>query len=166
MIQEINMKKKKHIISIEDPIEYVFNAEKSIIEQKELHKDVISFASALKSALRQDPDVILFGEMRDKESIKNAITLAETGHLVLTTIHSKSTGQTISKIVDSFPGEQQNQIRMQLSETLLSIISQRMLYSRKNNGIALAQEIMINNSAISNKIRKNDIKGLNNIIMT
>ncbi len=166
MIQEINEHKQKHIISIEDPIEYVFEPKQCIIEQKELYQDVVSFSSALKFALRQNPDVILFGEMRDQDSIKNAITLAETGHLVLTTIHSKSSGQTISKIIDSFPAEQQNQVRVQLSETLLAVISQRMFHTKNHEGIALAQEIMVNNSAVSNSIRKNDIKWLNSIIMT
>lgn len=166
MIQEINKSKEKHIISVEDPIEYIFEPEKCIIEQKELYRDVVSFSSALKFALRQNPDVILFGEMRDQDSIKNAITLAETWHLVLTTIHSKSSGQTISKIIDSFPSWQQNQVRVQLSETLLAVISQRMFHTKNHEGIALAQEIMVNNSAVSNSIRKNDIKGLNSIIMT
>ncbi len=166
MIEEINMHEEKHIISIEDPIEYLFQPKKCIIEQKELYKDVVSFASALKFALRQNPDIILFGEMRDQDSIKNAITLAETWHLVLTTIHSKSSGQTISKIIDSFPAEQQNQIRVQLSDTLLAVISQRMFHTKDHEWIAIAQEIMINTPAVSNSIRKNDIKGLNSVIMT
>lgn len=166
MIQKINQTRQKHIISIEDPIEYVYKNELSVIEQKELWSDISSFAAGLKSALRQNPDIILFGEMRDPESIKNAITLAETWHLVLSTIHSKSSGQTITKIVDSFPPNQQEQIKYQLSETLVSVISQRIIKSKDSNKLLFPQEIMINNSAISNCIRKNDIKAINNSILT
>ncbi len=166
MIDKINKTYKKHIISIEDPIEYVYKSDKSIIEQKELWTDLSSFAEWLKSSLRQNPDIILFGEMRDPESIKNAITLAETGHLVLSTIHSKSSAQTISKIVDSFPANQQEQIRYQLSETLVAVISQRILKTEKTKDLLFPQEIMVNNSAISNCIKKNDIKSIHSSILT
>ncbi|MFA5747804.1 MAG: PilT/PilU family type 4a pilus ATPase [Candidatus Absconditabacterales bacterium] len=164
MIQEINETQQKHIITIEDPIEYVFSPKKSVIEQKQLGSDVVSFAMALRSALRQNPNVILFGEMRDQDSVKNAITLAETGHLVISTIHSKSCAQTINKIIDSFGSEQQNQIRIQLSDTLIGIICQRLMRKQDGKGMALALEIMLNNTAISNLIRKNETKQINNIM--
>ena len=166
MIEEINVHYAKHIITIEDPIEYVFEPKEALIEQKQLGSDVLSFAKALKAALRQKPDVILFGEMRDLESIKNAITLAETWHLVLSTIHSKSSAQTINKIIDSFPADQQNQIRIQLAETLASVISQRLLRRKNGKGMVPAFEIMINNTAVANLIRENQIKQINNVIQT
>lgn len=166
LIQEINSTENKHIITIEDPIEYVFKSEKSVIEQKQLWTDVISFPRALKSCLRQNPDVILFGEMRDPESIKYAITLAETWHLVLSTIHSKSAAQTISKIADSFPWNQQEQIRQQLSETLVAIVSQRLIKRKDWNWFVVAFEIMMNNVAVWNIIRRNEIEQLNNVLQT
>lgn len=166
MIQEINLTYQKHIITIEDPIEYVFTPEKSIIEQKQLWSDVVSYTRALRAALRQKPDVILFWEMRDLESIEKAVTLAETGHLVLSTIHSKSSSQTINKIIDSFPADQQNQIRIQLSETLVSVVSQRLLRKKDWSWMVAAHEIMLNNTAISNLIRENQIKQINNVIQT
>lgn len=166
LIQEINDTEHKHIITIEDPIEYVFKPNKSIVEQKQLWTDVVSFARALKSCLRQNPDVILFGEMRDPESIKYAITLAETWHLVMSTIHSKSSAQTISKIADSFPSDQQDQVRLQLSETLVSIVSQRLLRRKDWNWFVVGFEIMMNNTAVWNIIRKNEIEQLNNVLQT
>jgi len=166
MIEEINQNYSKHIITIEDPIEYVFTPKKSVIEQKQLGSDIISFWSALKSALRQNPDVVLFGEMRDFESVKNAITLSETWHLVLSTIHSRSSSQTISKIIDIFPKEQQSQVKIQLAETLLAIISQRLIKKKDGTWVTVAFEIMINNNAIANLIIENQIKQINNIIQT
>lgn len=166
LIQEINDTEHKHIITIEDPIEYVFKPNKSIVEQKQLWTDVVSFARALKSCLRQNPDVILFGEMRDPESIKYAITLAETWHLVMSTIHSKSSAQTISKIADSFPSDQQDQVRLQLSETLVSIVSQRLLRRKDWKWFVVGFEIMMNNTAVWNIIRKNEIEQLNNVLQT
>lgn len=166
LIQEINATENKHIITIEDPIEYVFTPSKSIIEQKQLWTDVLSFARALKSCLRQNPDVILFGEMRDPESIKYAITLAETGHLVLSTIHSKSSAQTISKIADSFPSDQQEQVRLQLSETLIAVVSQRLIRKKDGKWFVPAFEIMMNNTAVWNIIRKNEIEQLSNVLQT
>ncbi len=166
MIEEINQNFKKHIITIEDPIEYVFEPKQSVIEQKQLGSDVKSFASALRSALRQKPDVILFWEMRDLDSIQNAITLAETWHLVLTTIHSRSSAQTITKIIDAFPSNQQNQIRIQIAETITAIISQRLLPRKDNKWMIPVHEIMINNVAIANLIRENQISQINNIIQT
>jgi len=166
MIEEINQNYNKHIITIEDPIEYIFKSKKSIIEQKQLGDDITSFSSWLKSALRQNPDVVLFGEMRDLESIKNAITLSETWHLVLSTIHSRSSSQTISKIIDIFPPEQQTQVRMQLADTLLAVISQRLIKKEDTKSMTVAFEIMINNNAIANLIMENQIKQINNIIQT
>lgn len=166
MIDEVNANYKKHIITIEDPIEYVFEQKKSLIEQKQLGSDILSFARWLKSALRQKPDVILFWEMRDLDSIQNAITLAETWHLVLSTIHSKSSAQTISKIIDIFPADQQNQVRMQVSDTIVAVISQRLMKKKWWKWMVAAHEIMLNNSAISNLIRDNQIKQINNVIQT
>ena len=166
MIEEINSTMWKHIITIEDPIEYVFEPKKSVVEQKQLWTDILTFPKALRSALRQKPDVILFWEMRDLESIQNAITLAETGHLVLTTIHSKSASQTINKIIDAFHADQQNQIRIQLSETLLSIISQRLINKLDWSWVSIALEIMINTPAVANLIRENQTGQINNIIQT
>lgn len=166
MIQEVNLNYSKHLITIEDPIEYVYPPAKCIVEQKQLGSDILSFSKWLKAALRQKPDVILFWEMRDLDSIKNAITLAETWHLVLSTIHSKSSAQTVNKIIDTFPADQQNQIRIQLSETLTAVISQRLLRKKDWKWMVAAQEIMINNSAIWNLIRENQIKQINNVIQT
>lgn len=166
MVQEVNLKYPKHLITIEDPIEYIYPPAQCIVEQKQLWSDIISFAKWLKAALRQKPDVILFWEMRDLESIKNAISLAETWHLVLSTIHSKSSSQTINKIIDTFPADQQNQIRIQVSETLTAVISQRLIRKKDGKWMVAAQEIMINNPAISNLIRENQIKQINNVIQT
>ncbi len=166
MLEEINIKYNKHIITIEDPIEYIFKAQKSIIEQKQLGTDITSFWSWLKSALRQNPDVVLFWEMRDLESIKNAITLAETWHLVLSTIHSRSSWQTISKIIDVFPPEQQWQIRIQLADTLLSVISQRLIKKKDKKWVNVAFEILINNNGVANLILENQVKQINNMIQT
>lgn len=166
MIEFININYSKHIITIEDPIEYVFTPKLSVVEQKQLWNDILSFSKWLKSALRQKPDVILFWEMRDLDSIRNAITLAETWHLVLSTIHSKSSWQTINKIIDSFPADQQNQIRIQLAETLSSVIAQRLIKKVDWGWMIASFEIMNSNSAISNLIRENQIKQINNVIQT
>lgn len=166
LIKNINDSEHKHIITIEDPIEYLIQPNKSIVEQKQLWTDVISYARALKSCLRQNPDVILFGEMRDPESIQYALTLAETWHLVLSTIHSQSSAQTINKIADSFSGAQQNQVRLQLSETLIAVVCQRLIRKKTWWGFSVAFEIMLNNTAIWNVIRKNEIEQINNILQT
>ncbi len=156
LIDEINKTKAKHIITIEDPIEYVFEDERSIIDQRELYHDTKSFARALKSTFREDPDVIMVGEMRDPETIATAITAAETGHLVLATLHTNNAAQTIHRIVDSFPAGQQAQIRAQLSGSLLGVVSQRLL-PRIKGGLIPACEIMINTPAIANLIRENKV---------
>jgi twitching motility protein PilT len=127
MLEEINMTKQKHIITLEDPIEYIFTPKKSLIEQKQLGKDITNFASAMKYSLRQRPDIILFGEARDPEGIRNAIALAETGHLVLTTIHARSAVQTISKIISMFPADEQSQVRNQISDSMSAIIVQKLV---------------------------------------
>jgi len=165
MIDEINHTRGEHIITIEDPIEYLFEQDRSVIEQRELYRDTLSFAKALKATFRQDPDVIMVGEMRDPETIGTAITAAETGHLVLATLHTNSASQAIHRIVDSFPGDQQPQIRAQLSGSLLGIMSQRLI-PRIKGGLIPACEIMINTPAISNLIRENKIHEMPMIIET
>jgi twitching motility protein PilT len=166
MIQEINLNYSKHIITLEDPIEYKFKPEKCIVEQKELGKDITWFASSSKFTLRQRPDVILLGELREVETIRNAILLAETGHLLLASIHSRSSIQTLNKIIGAFPAEQQNLIRTQLSENLLAIISQKLIKTLDWKSVVVAMEIMINNSAIENMIRENKMNTINNTILT
>ncbi len=165
LIDEINHTRAVHIITIEDPIEYVFEDDRSIIDQRELGRDTLSFAKALKSTFRQDPDVIMVGEMRDPETISTAITAAETGHLVLATLHTNSASQTIHRIVDTFPGSQQSQIRAQLSGSLLGVISQR-LVPRIKGGLIPACEIMMNTPAVANLIRENKIHEIPLIIET
>jgi len=165
MVDEINHTRQDHIITIEDPIEYLFEGDKAIIDQREVYQDTLSFAKALKATFRQDPDVIMVGEMRDPETISTAITAAETGHLVFATLHTNSVAQTIHRIVDSFPAGQQNQIRAQLSASLLGVMSQRLI-SRIKGGMIPACEIMINNSAISNLIRENKVHEIPIVIET
>lgn len=165
LIDEINHTKAVHIITIEDPIEYVFKDDRSIIDQRELNLDTLSFAKALKSTFRQDPDVIMVGEMRDPETISTAITAAETGHLVLATLHTNSASQTIHRIVDTFPGSQQAQIRAQLSGSLLGVFSQR-LVPRIKGGLIPACEIMLNTPAVANLIRENKVHEIPMIIET
>ncbi|MCK4454370.1 type IV pilus twitching motility protein PilT [Candidatus Parcubacteria bacterium] len=165
LIDEINHTKTDHIITIEDPIEYVFNDDKSVIDQREVYQDTLSFARALRSTFRQDPDVIMVGEMRDSETIATAITAAETGHLVFATLHTNSASQTIHRIVDSFTAEQQNQIRAQLSGSLLGVVSQR-LVPRIKGGLIPACEIMLSTPAVANLIRENKIHELPLVIET
>ncbi len=165
LIDEVNHLRSEHIITIEDPIEYVFEDDRSIIDQRELGRDTLSFAKALKSTFRQDPDIIMVGEMRDPETIATAITAAETGHLVLATLHTNSAAQSIHRIVDSFPGYQQSQIRSQLSGSLLGIVSQR-LVPRIKGGLIPACEIMLNTPAVANLIRENKIHEIPLIIET
>ncbi|MRJ06233.1 MAG: type IV pili twitching motility protein PilT [Epsilonproteobacteria bacterium] len=157
MINEINENFYKHILTIEDPIEFVHQHKKSLISQREVGRDTLTFANALKSALREDPDVILIGEMRDKETIGAAITAAETGHLVFGTLHTNSAAQTINRIINVFPAEEQAQIRTQLSMALLAVIAQVLLPKRTGGRVA-AHEILIVNPAISNLIRENKIQ--------
>ena len=154
LIDEINHTRADHIITIEDPIEYVFEDDRAIVDQREVYHDTLSFSGALRSAFRQDPDVIMVGEMRDPETMATAITAAETGHLVFATLHTNSAAQTIHRIVDSFPAAQQDQIRAQLSGSLFGVVSQRLIPSIKG-GLIPACEIMLSTPAISNLIREN-----------
>ena len=166
IIDEINKKRKEHIITIEDPIEYVFEDEKSIIDQREVHTDTNSFQKALRSTLREDPDVIMVGEMRDLETIATTITAAETGHLVFATLHTNSTSQTIHRAIDVFPPHQQSQIRAQLAGSLLGVVSQRLLPSITENDFVPACEVMFTNSAIRNLMRENKIHEIPSVIET
>jgi len=166
IVNEINQKYAKHIITIEDPIEYVYSKYKSIISQRELHQDTHSWSVALKSALREDPDVILVGEMRDFETISLALTAAETGHLVFSTLHTNSAPESIDRIIDIFPPHQQNQIRNQLSIVLKMIISQRLLPKQNLIERIPAIEILINNTAISTSIREGKTFLIANILET
>jgi len=165
MINLINQTRSENIITIEDPIEYVFQNVRSIISQREVGSDTADFEHALRSSLRQDPDVILVGEMRDLETIAAAITLAETGHLVLTTLHTNNAAQTADRILDVFPPHQQAQVRSQLANILLGIVSQRLL-PRINGGRIAAAEILVANTAVRTTIREGKTHQLNNIIQT
>jgi twitching motility protein PilT len=154
LINLINETRSCHIITVEDPIEYVHMNKSAVVEQREVYADTLSFSSALKYVLRQDPDVILVGEMRDPETISAALTAAETGHLVMATLHTNDAAQSIDRIIDSFPSHQQNQIRIQLAGSLLGIISQRLLQRRDGKGRIAAFEMLINSSAVKNIIRE------------
>ncbi|MBS4540014.1 type IV pilus twitching motility protein PilT [Clostridium sp. D2Q-11] len=166
MINEINNTRKDHILTLEDPIEYLHKHNKSIVNQREIGTDSYSFAEALRSALRQDPDVILVGEMRDLETISTALIAAETGHLVLSTLHTIGAAKTIDRIIDVFPSEQQQQIRVQLSNVLEGIISQQLLPNKDNTGRALAIETMVATPAIKNLIREGKAHQIQTAIVT
>jgi twitching motility protein PilT len=153
MVGLINSESKRHIVTIEDPIEFRFDQDKSLIEQREVGIDTKDFYSALVHVFRQDADVIMIGEMRDKETISAAVTAAETGHLVLSTLHANSAAQTVDRIIDSFPADQQDQIRLQLASSLLGILSQR-LVPRVSGGLIPAFELLLNTPAIANLIRE------------
>ncbi len=157
MVRIINEKRACHIITIEDPIEYLHSHKRSVVEQREVGEDTLSFASALKYALREDPDVILIGEMRDLETIATAITAAETGHLILATLHTPDAPQAIDRVIDVFPPYQQPQVRTQLSSSLQAIISQRLLPKKDGKGRIPAVELLITTSAVSNLIRSDKI---------
>ena len=165
LVDEINHTRSEHIITIEDPIEYIFTQDRCIIDQREVGKDTKSFSSALRSAFRQDPDIIMVGEMRDAETIATAITAAETGHLVYATLHTNNAAQTIDRIIDSFPAGQQHQVRSQLALTLLGVVSKR-LVPKIGGGIVPVCEVMITNSAVRNLIRENKVHELDFVIET
>ncbi len=165
MIHKINSEKSSHIITIEDPIEYAHKSMKSLIVQREVHYDTFSFSAALRSALRQDPDVVLIGEMRDLETIAAAITIAETGHLVFATLHTNSAAQSIDRMIDVFPPHQQPQIRSQLSNILMAICSQRLVPTIGGGRVAAA-EILIANPAVRNIIREGKTHQLDAVIQT
>jgi len=165
LLDEVNHKRTDHIITIEDPIEYLFMQDRCLISQKEVGNDIPSFRSGLRTVLRQDPDVIMIGEMRDPMSISTAMTAAETGHLVFSTLHTNSASQTVDRIIDSFPPEQQGQVISQLAATLVAIISERLI-PRLSGGRVPAVEIMIVNPAIRNLIRERKVYQIDLVIET
>ena len=165
MIEEINMNYEKSILTIEDPIEYIFKNKKSIIRQREIGRDTNSFATGLRAALRQDPDIIMVGELRDLESIEIALTIAETGHLVLGTLHTNSASSTINRIVDVFPAEKQEQIRVQLSMNLRCVVTQQLVNSKDGKRIP-AFEILVVTPAVANQIVNNKINQIDFFIET
>lgn len=166
ILDSINKDFQKHIITLEDPIEYIYNRKNSIISQREIGKDTKNFKSGLRSVLRQDPDVILIGEIRDEETLATALTAAETGHLVFSTLHTIGAAQTIDRIIDMFRANQQNQIRMQLSSVCEGIISQQLIPNINNEGMVVATEVMVSTSAIKNLIRDSKTHQISNIIQT
>jgi len=165
MLNLINEERTAHVITLEDPIEFLFESKNCVIEQRQLHSDMVTFSEGLKHVLRQDPDVIMVGEMRDLESIATTLTLAETGHLVLATLHTYSASQTIDRLIDVFPPHQQTQIRLQVALTLRGVISQQLL-PRVGGGRAAAREIMIMNPAIANLVRENKVPQIKSVIQT
>ena len=165
VLQEINLTRPVHIVTIEDPIEYIYAPQKAVISQREVHNDTHSWELALRSVLREDPDVVLIGEMRDYETIAAALTIAETGHLVFATLHTNSAAQTIDRIVDVFPENQQPQVRMQLSANLEAVLSQRLL-PRIKGGRTVAYEIMVGTAAVRTTIREGRTHMIDNIIQT
>jgi twitching motility protein PilT len=165
MIDQINTTRACHILTIEDPIEYLHMHKRSAVNQREIGSDSASFASALRAVLREDPDVVLIGEMRDPESIQAALTIAETGHLVFATLHTNDSGQAIDRIVDVFPAERRPQIQVQLSHVLLGVIYQR-LVPRVDEGLCAAYEVMVGNHAIRNLIREGKSRQLRNVVAT
>ncbi len=165
MINRINESRTEHILTIEDPVEYLFTPKKSLIHQREVYIDTPDFKSALKSAFREDMDVIMLGEMRDYETVSVAVTAAETGHLVLSTLHTNSAAQTIDRIIDMFPSAQQNQVRAELAGSLTGIFSQRLI-PRVSGGLVPAYELLINNNAISTLIRDSRTHEINSVIQT
>lgn len=165
IVDKINSEKSAHIITIEDPIEFTYKSKKSVVVQREVHYDTYSFSAALRSSLRQDPDVVLIGEMRDLETISAAITIAETGHLVFATLHTNSASQSVDRMIDVFPPHQQPQVRAQLSNILMAICSQR-LVPAIDGGRVVASEILIANSAVRNIIREGKSYQLDAVIQT
>ena len=157
MIDKVNMERHEHIVTIEDPVEYLHGHKKCMVNQRELHSDTHSFPNALRAALRQDPDVVLIGEMRDLETIEAALRISETGHLTFATLHTNSASQTINRIIDVFPSHQQSQVRAQLSFVLEGIMCQSLLPKASGQGRALAMEILIPNSAVRNLIREDKV---------
>jgi twitching motility protein PilT len=166
MIQAMNERYKKHIITLEDPVEYTFQSQKCLIEQRELGADMPTFASGLKHALRQDPDIILVGEMRDLETTALAITAAETGHLVLSTLHTVNASQTVERVVDMYPANQQNQIRAMLANTLQAVISQTLFRRVDKAGMVPAIEVLLCTPAVRNIIREARTYEIPNVIET
>jgi len=166
MVDYINQTKRKHIITLEDPIEYIHTHKNSVIQQREVGTDTESFANGLRASLRQDPDIILVGELRDLETISTAITAAETGHLVLATLHTSSAVATVERIVDVFPAEQQGKIRLQFANVLVGAISQKLFPRIDTKGRIVATEILLNNAAVANMIRTDKIHQLPSVMQT
>jgi twitching motility protein PilT len=166
MIDEINETREEHIMTIEDPIEFLHSHKKCIVNQRELGSDAQSFGAALRSALRQDPDVILVGEMRDLETIQTALTAAETGHLVFATLHTQDTPQTIDRIIDVFPPHQQHQVRVQLSVALQGIVTQTLLPTADGSGRVVASEVLIPSPAVRNLIREGKTHQIYSVLQT
>jgi len=165
MLQQVNETRPVHIVTIEDPIEYIFPHQKALVDQREMHLDTYSWEVALRSALREDPDVVMIGEMRDYETIAAAITIAETGHLVFATLHTNSASQTIDRIIDVFPEMQQRQVRVQLSAIMEGVLSQRLIPS-VDRGLVPAVEIMLPSSAVRSIVREGKTHQLDNVIAT
>jgi len=165
MIDRINDSRAEHVLTIEDPVEYLFTPKRSLIHQREVHVDTPDFHTALQSAFREDVDVIMVGEMRDYETISSAVTAAETGHLVFSTLHTNNAAQTIDRIIDMFPAEQQDQVRVQLAGSLAGIFSQRLI-PRVSGGLIPAYELLINNNAIGTLIREARTHEINTVIQT
>jgi twitching motility protein PilT len=166
MIDKVNRERHEHIVTIEDPVEYLHSHKKCIVNQREIHADTHGFANALRSALRQDPDVVLIGEMRDLETVESALRIAETGHLTFATLHTNSAAQTINRIIDVFPAHQQGQVRAQLSLVLEGILCQALLPKAAGKGRAMAMEILIPNSAIRNLIREDKVHQIYGMMQT
>ncbi|MCP3959758.1 MAG: type IV pilus twitching motility protein PilT [bacterium] len=166
MIDKINRERHEHILTIEDPVEYLHSHQNCLVNQRELHADTHSFSGALRAALRQDPDVVLIGEMRDLETVESALRIAETGHLTFGTLHTNSAAQTINRIIDVFPAHQQSQVRAQLSLVLEGIICQALLPKASGKGRALTMEILIPNSAIRNLIREDKVHQIYGMMQT
>ena len=166
IIEYINERRRCHIITIEDPIEFIHSHKKSIIDQREINEDTLSFIGALKYVLRQDPDVILIGEMRDLETISACLTAAETGHLVIATLHTNDAAQTVDRIIDVFQPHQQGQIRTQLAAVLLCVIAQQLIPTVDGNGRILVAEIMVNTAAVANLIREAKTHQIPSVIET
>ncbi len=166
MIDKVNRERHEHIVTIEDPIEYLHGHKKCMVNQRELHADTHSFSNALRSALREDPDVVLIGEMRDFETVEAALRIAETGHLTFATLHTNSAAQTINRIVDIFPAHQQGQIRVQLSFVLEGIVCQSLLPRATGRGRVLAMEVLVPNAAIRNLIREDKVHQIYGMMQT
>jgi twitching motility protein PilT len=166
MIDEINSTREEHIMTIEDPIEFLHGHKKCLVNQRELGADAHSFGDALKAALRQDPDVILVGEMRDLETISTALTAAETGHLVFATLHTQDTAQTVDRIIDVFPAHQQGQVRVQLSVALQGIMTQQLLPNADGSGRVVATEILVPTPAVRNLIREGKTHQIYSVLQT
>lgn len=166
IINELNMRDAQHIITVEDPIEFIYPKSRSIISQREIGQDSLSWARALNSTLREDPDIVLVGEVRDYETIQSVLTIAETGHLVFSTLHTSSASEALNRIIDVFPSTQQNQVRSSLASSLVAVVAQRLLPSADGNSRIPAIEILLNHSSVTPLIREGKIFQLDNVVET